>query len=162
MATVEAKQRCGWLPWWVFVMKVEGFPCFLSSNEFPSRLGNFWWCALCFLRERNNTASAALVLGFCSSSSFDCISCFRTACAMVCFALPLAFTAIASYSLAVLCWKLVDLVSARVVIDLSFCCLSEHSCHLFSTACSDFALPAFFRGHCLTCSTSQTLCIILL
>ena len=84
-------------------MEAECFLCFLSFPEFPSHLDNLWWCALCFLHVRNNTASAVLVLGFCSSSSFDCISCLRTACVMACFVLPLAFDAAAGCFLAILC-----------------------------------------------------------
>jgi len=48
------------------------------------------------------------------------------------------------------------------VAGLGFCCPFECSCHFLGIACSDFVLLAFFGGHCLTCSTSQTLCIILL
>ena len=65
-------------------------------------------------------------------------------------------------SLAALCWKLVDQALAEAVAGLGFCCPSKRSCHFLGTACSDFVLPAFFGGRCLTYSTSQTLCIILL
>ena len=50
----------------------------------------------------------------------------------------------------------------EAVTDLGFCCPSKRSCHFLGTACFDFVLPAFFGGHCSTCGTSQTLCIILL
>jgi len=162
MAAAKAQWRCGLPLWWVVVAEVEDLPCFLFAPELSSHLGNLWWYALCFLHGRNNTAFAALVPGFCSSFSFDCISCLRTASVMLCFVLPPASAVVAGYSLAALCWKFVEQALAEVVTGLGFYCASECSCHFLGTACSDFVLLAFFGGHCLTCITSQTLCIILL
>ena len=162
MAAMMAQWMCGWLPWRVVVTEAEGFLCFLSSPEFPSHLGNLWWCAPCFLHERNNTTSAILILGFCSSSSFDCISCLRTASVVLCLGLPPASATVAGCSLAALYWKLVDLMLAEAATGLGFCCSSEHSCYFLGTACFDFAPLAFYEGRYLTCSTSQTHCIVLL
>jgi len=83
--------------------------------------------------------------------------CLHTASVMLCFVLPMASVAIAGYSFATLCWKLVDQALAEAMAGLGFCCPFECSYRFLGTACFDFVLPAFFGGHYLTYSTSQTL-----
>jgi len=158
MAIAEVQRRYGWPPWQVVVAEVEGLPYFLSSHGFLSHLGNLWWYALCFLHGRNNTAFTALVPGFCSSSSFECIFCLRTTSAMLCFVLHWASIAIVGYSLSALCWKLVSQALAEAMASLGFCCPSEHSCYYPVTACSGFALLAFCGGHCQIYNISQIRC----